>query len=190
MAADGERSSNWLPRRTRAHKLANRFRNWPADEIFFVRNRFQPQTSPFRMKLPSCLFVLLVLLSGCSSVDTQVESTTDLRRFHHVYVRSASNDSNNIDQLIVLELQRLGYDASSGPRTMMPDNAEIVIEYEGQWDWDFRTYLLQLSLTVRDVRTEAKLAGGRIFHPGVTRKTPAELVHLILAPLFGPHKAK
>jgi hypothetical protein len=142
------------------------------------------------MKFPTCLIALLVILAGCSSVDTQTEAISDVRRFHHIFVRSASNDSNNVDQLIVLELQRLGYDASSGPRTMIPDNAEVVIDYDCQWDWDFRTYLLQLSLTARDAHTDAKVAGGRIFHPGVTNKSPAEMVQLVLAPMFGPKGAK
>ena len=142
------------------------------------------------MKVTPCLMVLLLLVAGCSSVDTHVETTTEVRRFHHIFVRSASNDSNNVDQVIVQELQRLGYDASAGPRTMMPDNSEIVIEYEGQWDWDFRTYLIRLTLTVRDVHTEARLASGTVFHPGVTNKSPAELVHTLLAPMFGPKGAK
>jgi hypothetical protein len=142
------------------------------------------------MKMPICLVVLLFLFAGCSSVDTHFDVSGDVRGFHHVFVRSASNDSNNVDQLIVQELLRLGYDASSGPRTMMPDNAEIVVDYESQWDWDFRTYMIRLSLTVRSVRTEAKLAGGQIFHPGMTSKSPEELVRLAVLPIFGPKGAK
>lgn len=140
------------------------------------------------MKLKSCLIVLFILLAGCSSVETHVESTSDLRKFHHVFVRSASNDSNNVDQLMVDALRRLGFDASAGPRTMMPDNAEVVIDYESRWDWDFRTYLIQLNVTVRDARTETKLGGGSVFHPGVTSKSPAEMVQYVLDPLFGPKK--
>jgi hypothetical protein len=142
------------------------------------------------MKLPLCLVTLLLLFTGCSSVDSHFDITRDVRGFHHVFVRTASNDSNNVDQLIAQELRRLGYDASSGARTMIPDNAEIVIDYEGQWDWDFRTYMIRLSLTVRSVRTDEKLAGGQIFHPGVTNKSAAELVRLALGPIFGPKGGK
>jgi uncharacterized protein YceK len=142
------------------------------------------------MKLTYCLIAVLLLCAGCSTVETHVETTTNLRRFHHVFVRSASNDSNNVDQLIVLELQRLGYDAASGPRTMMPDNTQVVIAYDSEWDWDFRTYLIRLTLIVRDARSEAKLGESRVFHPGVTNKTPADLVRLVVDPLFGPKGSK
>ena len=140
------------------------------------------------MRLPCTLFALLVALTGCSSIDTKTDVTTDVRAYHHVFVRTASNDSNHVDALIVQELQRLGYDASAGPRTMMPDNTEITVDYEGQWTWDFRTYLIQLNLIVRSARTEEKLAGGQVFHPGVTTKTPEELVRAVVAPIFGPRK--
>jgi len=140
------------------------------------------------MRIPCTLLLVLALLAGCSSVDTKTEIISNVRVLHHFFVRTASNDSNHVDALIVQELQRLGYDASSGPRTMMPNEAEAVIDYEGQWTWDFRTYLIQLNVTIRDARTEAKLAGGQVFHPGVTTKTPEELVHAVLAPIFAPKK--
>ncbi len=139
------------------------------------------------MKLPGFLFVLLALLTGCSStVNTRVANKTDLRRYHHIYVLTALNDNTHIDELLAAELRRLGYDASAGVRTMMPDNAEATIEYEHQIAWDFRQYLIQISLVVRDARTQAQLAEARIFHPGVTRKTPEKMAGEVLAPLFGP----
>lgn len=140
------------------------------------------------MKFPLALLFLLGLLAGCSTVDVRTESVSDLRGFHHIFVRSASNDSNGLDQVIVRELQGLGYDASAGPRTMMPDNADLVIDYEGRWDWDFRTYLFSLTYTVRNARTDVKLGGGSVTHPGVTSKSPEELVHVALRPLFAPKK--
>ena len=142
------------------------------------------------MKLPCCLLTLVLLLAGCSTTETRIENITDVRHYHHVFVRTASNDSNQVDQVIVQELQRLGFDASSGPRTMMPDNAEVVIDYEGQWTWDFRIYLIQLDLTVRDARSEAKLAASHVFHPGITNKSTADLVRVVVDPLFGPQAKK
>jgi hypothetical protein len=142
------------------------------------------------MKPSGCLLAVLLVLTGCSTVETQVETTTEVRRYHHLYVRRASNDSNNVDLLLVQELQRLGYDASSGPRTMMPDDTDVVIDYEGQWTWDFRIYLIELKVTVRNARTEEKLGGGRVFHPGITNMSPEEFVHRLLAPMFGPKETK
>jgi hypothetical protein len=143
------------------------------------------------MKLYGFLFALLVFFTGCSStVNTSVADKIDLRRYRHIYVLTALNDSNHIDELLATELRRLGYDANAGVRTMMPDNAEVTIEYEHQMEWDFRQYLIQINLSVRDARTQAQLAEARIFHPGVTRKTPEKMVEEVLAPLFGPETKK
>ena len=132
--------------------------------------------------------IILLGLAGCASVETAFDNPTDLRGFKHIYVQSSQNDSNHLDELIANELKRLGYDASFGVRTMMPDDSQLVILYESQWAWDFHTYLIQLEVTVRDVRAEKQLGHGRIFHAGVTTKTPEQMVAGVLTPMFGPKK--
>ena len=142
------------------------------------------------MKISGLLILLLLGLAGCASNDTVVEVPTDLRPNRHIYVESSRNDSNHLDQLIANELVRLGYDATAGVRTMMPDDTQLVITYESQWTWDFHTYLIQLDVTVRDVRTEKQLGHGKIFHTGVTNKPPEKMVAELLRPIFGPKKPK
>jgi len=142
------------------------------------------------MKITCLLTVLLLGLVGCASNNTVTEATTDLRPNKHLYVQSSQNDSNHLDQLIANELLRLGYDASAGVRTMMPDNTQLFITYESQWNWDFHTYLIQLDVTVRDVRTEKQAGHGKTFHSGLTNKSPEEMVAEVLKPLFGPKQPK
>ena len=72
---------------------------------------------------------------------------------------------------------------------MMPDNTQAVIIYEQVWNWEFgASYLYRLEVSVRDVRTEELLAHGVIVHPGVSKKSPAQMVHDLLQPLFAPKK--
>ncbi|HEY4301741.1 MAG TPA: hypothetical protein VGM73_12770 [Candidatus Didemnitutus sp.] len=138
------------------------------------------------MRLRVFIAVILVALAGCAAVNVSSDVTRDVRGYHHIFVRTASNDSDHLDQTITQQLQRLGYDASFGQRTMAPDNTELYIEYQGQWDWDFRTYLIRLNLTVHDARSDVKLASSGIFHPGYSSKSPEELVRLALKPIFAP----
>ncbi|MBI2515622.1 MAG: hypothetical protein HYV95_01790 [Opitutae bacterium] len=140
------------------------------------------------MKFAGLLLALVALLAGCTSVDTRTDTTVDLSKFRHIYVESAANDSNQLDVLIAQELVRLGYDATSGVRTLRPDNAEAVVTYDGQWEWDFRTYLMNLNVSVRGAEKGQLLGSGRIFHPGVTKKSPAEMVHEVVAKLFPARK--
>ncbi len=140
------------------------------------------------MKISRWLIPFIPLLVGCTSVKTHSWSKTDLHSYKHPYVETASNDSAHIDQLIAGELQRLGFDASAGVRTMRPDNADLLVTYDGQWEWDFRLYLIQLNLTVSSVSDGHQLATGSIVHPGATSKSPDEMVREVLTPLFGTGK--
>jgi hypothetical protein len=137
-----------------------------------------------RMKFLAPLFVLLGLLVGCSSVNTVTAPKVDLTKYKRVFVESRLNDNNGIDQRIANELGRLGYTVSNGPLTLMPEDAEIVVTYDARWEWDFRQYLIELRINVRPAQDFKVLASGRYFHPGITSKTPDEMVHELLAPMF------
>ena len=142
------------------------------------------------MKITVILSVVLLGLSGCFSANSVVTMQADLRSYRRIYVQSAQNDSSHLDQLVANELLRLGYEASAGVRTMMPTNTQLVLTYESQWTWDFRTYLIQLDVTMRDVSTEKQIGKGMVFHSGVMHKSPEKMVAELLAPFFGPKGSK
>ena len=130
------------------------------------------------------LLLLLGLLAGCSSVDTRTAPKANLAKYQRVYVEARLNDNNGMDQRIANELNRRGYTASSGPLTLMPEDTELVVTYDARWEWDFRQYLIELSVSVRPVRNFTVLASGRYFHPGLTSKTPDAMVQGLLALIF------
>lgn len=141
------------------------------------------------MRIAVLLFAIIAgVLAGCSSTGgaTLIGPKADFSHIRHVYVQSASNDSAGLDVLLADELRRLGYDASSGVRTLRPDNAELVITYDSRWEWDFRQYLIEIRLTISDARNEQNITQAREFHPGITNKTPQAMVHDVLAQLFKP----
>lgn len=136
---------------------------------------------------PRLLLALAVLaatvLAGCSSVSTR--KVVELDRFQRFFVERRLNENYHLDQLIVAELQRLGRQASSGPRTMMPEDTEVLVTYDARWNWDFKTYLIELNLELHTIYPSKKLADGRYYQPSLMPKPPATAVHGLLAPLFG-----
>lgn len=140
------------------------------------------------LKATGLLFALLLALTGCTSVSTVIDVQEDLRQFKRVYVQSSQNDSNHIDQRIANELVRHGFRATAGVRTMMPEDTQLIVYYDAQWNWEFRTYLIQLEVTVRDAGTGKQLAVGRILHPGVTGKSPEKMIAEVIGPLLTPKK--
>ena len=129
------------------------------------------------------LFLLTFLFAGCSSASTRKVIALDA--FKSIYVEQRLADNNHVDQLIVAELQRLGRIASSGPRTMMPENTDAVLTYTDRWEWDFKTYLIELNIELHTARTRKKLADGRYYQPSIRTKTPDEVIRELLLPLFG-----
>lgn len=129
---------------------------------------------------PACLIV--ALLGACSSVNSR--SVVDLTKFRHFYVQHRLTDDHHIDELIVRDLQRRGYEASCGPLTMLPDTAEVVLKYEDRWEWDFKTYLIELNLEFITARTEKKLAEGRFYAPSPKSHPPEAVVRAVLDSVF------
>jgi hypothetical protein len=136
------------------------------------------------MKKSFPLLVLTLWLTACSNLSIQREAGANVTRFQKIYVEHRLADGRGIDQLIVRELQRLGYEASSGPLTMTPTDTEAIVTYEDEWNWDFTLYMIDLSVEVRNARTGQVLADAHYDHPAMRGKSPAGMVQTTIDPLF------
>lgn len=132
------------------------------------------------------LFTALVLsfLAGCASVTAHKNPAVDLAKFKRYYVEHRLTDDRKLDEQIVADLRRRGLEATCGPITMMPENAEILVTYEDRWTWDFHNYLIDLSINLRDVRKEKLVALGHFRQPGPFSKEPAEMIAKVLDSIY------
>jgi hypothetical protein len=128
------------------------------------------------------LIAAISLLTGCSSVSARKVMALD--SFQHVFVEERLNDNQRLHDLFVAELRRIGRQASSGPRTMMPENADAILTYDARWQWDFKTYLIELNVELHAVRGRKKLADARYHQPSPRPKAPAGVVREIVARMF------
>lgn len=134
------------------------------------------------MKVIVLLLVSFAFLAGCATHSTR--KTAELDRCQRIYVEHRLTDNHHIDDLIVAELRHLGRDASSGPLTMMPENTDAILSYADRWEWDFKNYLIEFTLEIQKAKTRKKIGDGRYYQPSIKTKSPAEVVHEILTPLF------
>lgn len=123
-----------------------------------------------------------LLLGGCSAVSSR--QVVALDQFQRFYVERRLNENNHLDELIAAELQRQGRIAASGPRTMMPENTDVVVTYDARWTWDFKTYLIELNLELHTVFPSKKLADARYYQPSLRPKSPADAVRELISRLF------
>jgi hypothetical protein len=104
------------------------------------------------MKLASLLFALILSLAGCTAINTHVEKehALHLATCRHFFVLSNLNDNHGVDQSIVRALKARGMDVESGPLTMLPDSAQVIITYDDKWAWDFSAHMVYLQLGAQD----------------------------------------
>jgi len=124
-----------------------------------------------------------LLVAGCSTLNTR--KVMPLDRFQRIFVEQRLNDNHRIDELLVAELRRQGRMATSGPMTMIPDEkVDAVLTYDARWAWDFKTYLIELDIEVHTYPARKKLADGTYYQPSFRTRKPADVIRLLLAPLF------
>ena len=128
------------------------------------------------------LALLTGLLTGCSSVSSR--QVVDLGRFQRFYVERRLNENNRLDEIIAAELRGRGHTAVSGPRTMMPEDTQVIVSYDARWNWDFKTYLIELNLEFHTVYPSKKLADAQYYQPSLTPKAPPEAVRELVGRLF------
>ncbi len=137
------------------------------------------------MKLIAPILALLAALFavGCGTA-TSTRKVVALDSFQRIFVERRLNDNQHLDALLVAELRRHGREASSGPRTMMPEKVDAVLTYDARWEWDFKTYLIEFTFELHTPHSKKKIADGRHYQPTIRTKTPEAVIQELMASLF------
>lgn len=127
---------------------------------------------------------LATQLTGCAvnRATGHVEPDANLRAAKTVHVVKIPNETADIDTLIADNLRRRGYTVTTG--TDKRNNVDVQVTYVDRWMWDITMYLLELTITLRDAKSDYPLAVGNSFHTSLTRKSPPEMVDEVLGNIF------
>ncbi len=131
------------------------------------------------------LLLLAVLLSsGCAinRATATADPSFDPSLIKSMYVIKSPPDGRGINQLIADKLQGLGYHVTTGLGTT--SDADALVTYVDKWMWDMKTYMLELTITIRDPKTDFPIASGNSYHTSLTRKSPEEMVDEVLTNIF------
>ncbi len=126
----------------------------------------------------------LLLLAGCATLDSHTEPKVNLASYQHLFVEHVLADGNGVDQVIARELRARGYDANSGPLTLLPDNAQLLVRYDDRWNYDFSNYMIELNLIVQTVDGDRRLATAHYHRPTLGKGSTVEMVDTVLDKLF------
>jgi hypothetical protein len=58
------------------------------------------------------------------------------------------------------------------------------VSYTDRWEWDFKDYMIEFRVEVRDARNDKPLGTGSYYQASLKTKSSAEVVRLVIEPLF------
>ncbi len=119
---------------------------------------------------------LLSLGSGCAvnRATATADNASALHAVKTLYVSKLEADGRGINVLIADKFRTRGYTVATG--TDKPNGVDAIVTYNDKWMWDITMYMLELTITVRDPKTDFPIASGNSFHTSLSRKSPSEMV--------------
>ncbi len=134
--------------------------------------------------LLAILSTAALMTTGCAvnRASATIDPTADLGTVKSIYVKKFEPDGRGIDLLIAERLRLRGYAATAG--AAKPASMDAVVTYVDKWFWDITMYMLELSISIRDPKTDYPLASGNSLHTSLTRLSPTEMVDEVLDNIF------
>lgn len=127
------------------------------------------------------LVAVLALLHGCAinRATSNVDQTTDLSSMNVFYVEKYSDDTRDTNIVIKDKLLEMGFQVSE-----TDTDVDAIVTYVDKWFWDITMYMVELTITLRDPKTDFPLATGNSYHTSLTRKSQQGMVDEVLTNIF------
>lgn len=124
------------------------------------------------------------MTTGCANLATSnVSPSTNLSALKTMYVKHYPSDNSGVNLEIADKLRNEGVIVTTGSGTP-PSNIDALVTYVDKWRWDITMYMLELSITIRDPKTESPLATGKSLHGSLTRKSQTEMVDEVVNNIY------
>ena len=137
-----------------------------------------------KLEVVVLLLVAMLMLSGCAinRATATLDPTADLTRIKSMHVTKDESDTENINLIIAKKLEGMGYRVTTGLNKST--DVDALVTYKDKWMWDITLYMLELTITLRDPKSDFQLASGNSYHTSLTRKSPEEMVNEVLTNIF------
>lgn len=125
------------------------------------------------------------VMSGCAvnRATAEVDSTAELDKIKTVHVSQLVADQRGVNMLIADKFRSKGLYVTTGPGK--PESGvDAVVTYADKWMWDITMYMLELTIVIRDPKSDYPLASGNSLHTSLTRKSPKEMVDEVVDNIY------
>jgi hypothetical protein len=121
--------------------------------------------------------LFLFSFGGCAvnrataSADPAMRWDT-IKSLHVKQMKDETDESTK--KLIVDKFRASGFNVTADPAPN--PQADAVVTYVDKWMWDITMYMLELTIVIREPKSDFPLATGNSFHTSLTRKSAKEMV--------------
>ena len=143
------------------------------------------------LKLLSTILLMALLTTGCAvnRATATVDPSARLDTVTSYHVKRFEKDERGIDKLIADNLRGRGYQVTTDSQAPAQAGGAVVT-YVDKWFWDITMYMIELTINIREPKTDFPLATGNSYHTSLTRKAPPEMVDEVLGNILKEGKAK
>lgn len=136
------------------------------------------------LKLAILLGLVATLTTGCAvnRATGSVDPSVNLSSLKTMYVKKIADDDNTYT-LIADKLRSKGVTVTTGTEAA-PTGVDAVVTYIDKWMWDITMYMLELTITIRDPKSDFPMATGNSFHTSLTRLSPTEMVNEVVDNIY------
>lgn len=132
----------------------------------------------------TALFIATIT-SGCVNISTaNVDPGTNVNNLKTMYVQQSSTDQRGVGNLIADKLRTKGVQVTTGTADEPKAKVDALVTYKDVWIWDWSTYLLDLTILMKDQKTDQVIASGNSRHGSMTRLTPPEMVSEVVEKIY------
>jgi len=137
------------------------------------------------LKLAVLLGFVASLTTGCAvnRATSSVDPSTNLSALKTMYVKKFPDDNADTNVLIADKLRSKGVTVTTGTEAP-PSNVDAVVTYVDKWMWDITMYMLQLTVTIRDPKTDFPMATANSYHTSLTRLSPKEMANEVVDNIY------
>jgi hypothetical protein len=141
-------------------------------------------------KISLLLAVVMPLFTGCAvnRATATLDPSADLSAIKSMHVVQIPESDGIVSGLIVDKLRSKGYAVTTS--TEKTTQTDAVVTYLDKWMWDITMYMLELTITIRDPKTDYPLASGNSYHTSLTRKSDVEMVDEVIENIFKQQQGK
>jgi hypothetical protein len=91
-----------------------------------------------------------------------------------LHVKQLEGEDGSTRKLIAEKFRSAGFSVTADPEP--PAQPDAMVTFADRWMWDITMYMLELTVTLREPKTNFPLATANSYHTSLSRKSPKEMV--------------